>query len=584
MLFAHAPCASAQCPPGAMTSIYWMSGASSRQSGISMGMAALPSGELLVLSGDSFFGPGNFVFIGAGFVFRGAPDGIGGFAWTQEAMLRAADAQPFDQAGFAVAIIAPPSGDTLAVVGSNLDDHIGADAGSAATFVRAAGGAWTQEALLVAPDAAASDNFGKSVAIAASATLLGAPEDDDGAAGAGSAYLFVRTPVGMTFQWPFQAKLTAFDPTPNAKFGSAVALLDEWAVVGSPFDDQAGGNAGAVYVFRRTPNGMGGFTWPFHSKLVAPDAQAGDLFGAALSADGGLLLIGALFAGAGETGAAYVFRLQDIGMGGVAWTHEAMLVPLPGNATSGDQVGKAVDLRDGLALLGANEDDDGGTNAGSAFLFRRTVTAGVPTWAQASKIRLPVPALTDDFGFSTAVAGGWLAVGSPAHNQYGTDRGNTFVLAAPAPPVILETPSDQTLQTGDTLLLAVAVGGRTPWTYQWFLGNTSLTNGGRFSGTDAAALAVTNVQPADAGDYRVVVTNDCGTSESTAVVAVAPPPHCPGDANGDRVVSFADVTSVLAHFGIDYSPGTGPGDANADGPVNFTDVTSVLSAWGVPCP
>lgn len=59
---------------------------------------------------------------------------------------------------------------------------------------------------------------------------------------------------------------------------------------------------------------------------------------------------------------------------------------------------------------------------------------------------------------------------------------------------------------------------------------------------------------------------------------------CEGDANGDGVVNFADITAVLANWLNDYSPNTGLGDANADLVVNFGDVTSVLSAWLTECP
>jgi hypothetical protein len=566
-----------------MASLFWLPGTGFRQSGFAVDMARLPSGGLLLVSTDLFYGP-DVSFGGAGLVFLGTPDGVGGYTWTQEAVLRAADISVFDQSGYSTAIIAPTGGDILAVVGSNLDDHVGADAGSAAVFSRGAGGVWAQEGLLKAPDAAASDQFGKSSAISVDAALIGSPEDDDGAAGAGSAYVFARSAVGMTFEWTMQTKLTAFDPSASAKFGSAVAIIGEWAIVGSPFDDQAAANAGAAYVFRRTPDGMGGFTWLFHSKLVAPDSAASDQFGASLSINDGLLLVGALFGGTDDTGAAYVFRENDDGMGGVTWDYEERLTPVAGQATSGDQCGKAVALRDGLALLGAHEDDDGGTNAGSAFLFRRVVLAGTPTWAQVSKIRLQTPAATDDFAFSVALGSGWAAIGSPAHNQYGTDRGNTFVLPAPAPPVILDPPSDQSIDTGDTLTLISTIAGRGPWTIQWFRGMTLLEDGGRISGATTDSLTIIDAESSDEGEFRLVATNDCGPSEASANVTVAPPPFCPGDANGDRIVNFADVTAVLANFGADYSPGTGPGDADGGGAVNFADVTAVLSNWGLPCP
>lgn len=64
----------------------------------------------------------------------------------------------------------------------------------------------------------------------------------------------------------------------------------------------------------------------------------------------------------------------------------------------------------------------------------------------------------------------------------------------------------------------------------------------------------------------------------------APTSPCTGDANGDNVVNFSDVSAVLTSFGADYAPGTGPGDANGDGLVNFGDITAVLTNFNAMCP
>ncbi len=69
-------------------------------------------------------------------------------------------------------------------------------------------------------------------------------------------------------------------------------------------------------------------------------------------------------------------------------------------------------------------------------------------------------------------------------------------------------------------------------------------------------------------------------------VAAPPPPPCPGDADGSRTVDFADITSVIIHWGAMYAPGAtpAPGDADHDGLVNFADITEVLVLYEVPCP
>lgn len=71
----------------------------------------------------------------------------------------------------------------------------------------------------------------------------------------------------------------------------------------------------------------------------------------------------------------------------------------------------------------------------------------------------------------------------------------------------------------------------------------------------------------------------CGSGMRGSIIVVAPPP-CAGDADGNRSVNFADITSVLSNFN-----GAGPaGDADRNGSVNFADITSVLVNFNLPCP
>lgn len=83
--------------------------------------------------------------------------------------------------------------------------------------------------------------------------------------------------------------------------------------------------------------------------------------------------------------------------------------------------------------------------------------------------------------------------------------------------------------------------------------------------TDGVRLATKEFDPASAPALKVVLA-----------------PACPGDANGDRLINFADITAVLTSFGTSGDPFR-VGDANGDGTVSFTDITSVLTAFGIPC-
>src|SRR6266498_4582739 len=209
---------------------------------------------------------------------------------SQEAKLTAGDAASGDQFGAAVGI----SGET-AVVGAPVDDTAaGPNAGSAYVFVRSGTG-WSQQAKLTASDAAAGDIFGFSVAVTGDTVVVGASGDN---MLAGSAYVFVRSGTG----WSQQAKLTASDAASGDRFGAAVGISGDTAVVGAQFGDTI---AGSAYVFVRS-----GTSWSQQAKLTASDAAAFDFFGAAVAISGDTVVVGALAddtdAGS-NAGSAYVF-------------------------------------------------------------------------------------------------------------------------------------------------------------------------------------------------------------------------------------------------------------------------------------
>lgn len=57
-------------------------------------------------------------------------------------------------------------------------------------------------------------------------------------------------------------------------------------------------------------------------------------------------------------------------------------------------------------------------------------------------------------------------------------------------------------------------------------------------------------------------------------------PFVSADVTGDGMVTFDDITAVLALWGNSGNIGQSGGDANCDGVVNFDDITAVLANWG----
>ena len=177
------------------------------------------------------------------------------------------------------------SGDT-ALVGMIGDDTLaGANAGSAYVFTRT-GTQWSQQAKLTASDGAAGDRFGMSVALSGDTALVGASLDDTPAGvDAGSAYVFTRSGTA----WSEQQRLNAGDGAASDEFGRSVALSGNTALVGAYFTDTpAGADAGSAYIFTRP-----GPLWSQQSKLTASDGAASDEFGYSVALSGTTALVGA---------------------------------------------------------------------------------------------------------------------------------------------------------------------------------------------------------------------------------------------------------------------------------------------------
>jgi hypothetical protein len=81
--------------------------------------------------------------------------------------------------------------------------------------------------------------------------------------------------------WLQQAKLTSSDAAADDQFGTAVAVSGDIAVIGIPYDDDAGSFSGSVDVFSRE-----GTNWNHQQKLTAVDATSFDYFGTSVAVSG----------------------------------------------------------------------------------------------------------------------------------------------------------------------------------------------------------------------------------------------------------------------------------------------------------
>lgn len=230
-----------------------------------------------------------------------------GAAWSEQAALTGSNTQAGDAFGNTIFI----SGDTL-VVGAPyedaLDDFTADDSGAVYVFTRT-GSAWTEQAIVRAPNAQEFDNFGMKVVLSGDTLAVSAPYEDgpdDGTLDdSGAVYIF----TGGGSSWAHQTTLKASNAGAGDILGRAFSFAGDILVVGTYFEDSnatgIGGNeanedaidSGAVYVFTRT-----GDAWSQAAYMKASNADAGDCFGYRTAISGNTIAVGAQFEASNATG------------------------------------------------------------------------------------------------------------------------------------------------------------------------------------------------------------------------------------------------------------------------------------------
>ena len=263
---------------------------------------------------------------------------------------------------------------------------------------------------IVADDGKSFDRFGRAVALDGNTALIGADREDTNGADAGAAYVFTRSGTG----WVQQAKIVAKDAESYDHFGRAVALDGDTALIGADGEDTGGSSAGAAYVFIRSGTG-----WVQQAKIVAKDAESYDHFGRAVALDGDTALIGADGEDSGgiDAGAAYVFTRF-----GTNWSQQAK-IQAEEDKSFGDAFGRSVALDGNTALIGAGgEDADDITDTGAAYLFTRSGAK----WSQPKKLVASDKESRDNFGHSVALDGDTVLIGADGEDSGGTDAGAAY--------------------------------------------------------------------------------------------------------------------------------------------------------------
>ena len=411
-------------------------------------------GSVAVSSDTAVAGASGVFPGGAAYIYQ--RDEGGQDDWGEVTKLTASDAPTMPSVNHAFGGSVAVSGDTV-VVGARFANAGGSETGAAYVFQRDEGGPgnWGEVTKLTASDAQPADSFGRSVAVSGDIAVVGAPDEDAAGNLAGAVYVFQRDEGGAD-NWGEVTKLTASDAQSAAWFGFSVAVSGDTALAGAPGEDAAASFAGAAYVFQRDEGGVD--NWGEVTRLTASNAEPEDFFGLSVAVSSDTSVVGAHQedAGGSGAGAAYVFQRDQAGADN--WGEVTKLTA--SDAEADGLFGASVAVSSDRAVVGAGGEDAGGDSAGAAYIFQRN-QGGQDNWGEVSKLNASDAQAEDFFGGSVAVNGDTAVVGAPFEDAESEDAGAAYVfdLLQPKRTPIGDANCDGNVNAVDATLVLQLVAG-----------------------------------------------------------------------------------------------------------------------------
>jgi hypothetical protein len=152
--------------------------------------------------------------------------------------------------------------------------------------------------------------------------------------------------------------------------------------------------------------------------LKGQNTRIRDFFGKSCALDGERLVVGAFAATTDRPGSAHVFELQ-----GDVWVQVARLLPSDGGA--GDEFGNSVGISGDALIVGSeSNDNEGGSNAGAAYVFERDAAG---RWLEVQKLQPHDAERSHHFGEYVAIEGTVAVAGCRFDSERGNNAGAAYV-------------------------------------------------------------------------------------------------------------------------------------------------------------
>lgn len=210
-------------------------------------------------------------------------------------------------------------------------------------------------------------------------------------------------------------KIRASDGASSDAFGDeeSVAVSGDTIIVGAPNDDDNGSASGSAYLY---VNGASG--WYEQVKLVPSGSSASDLVGDSVGASGNRFVTGAPQDSPSgvSSGALWAWH-----RGSTSVSYDRLVAT---DGSGGDRLGVDSDISGGTIVGGAYQDDDLGSESGSAYVF--VLSSG--SWSEQTRLNASDGAAGDRFGWDVAIDGDTIVATAPRHDHGPTDAGAAYVL------------------------------------------------------------------------------------------------------------------------------------------------------------
>ncbi len=159
-------------------------------------------------------------------------------------------------------------------------------------------------------------------------------------------------------------------------------------------------------------------------KLLASDGSVSDEFGYSVSISGNTVVVGAENDddNGSDSGSAYIFRRNQ---GGTDHWGQVTKLTAPDGAAE-DYFGIAVTIAGDTVIVGAYGDDDNGSFSGSAYIFEKD-RGGTDNWGQVAKLTAYDATIGDAFGYGVSISEDTAVVGAYGDDDNGSFSGSAYI-------------------------------------------------------------------------------------------------------------------------------------------------------------